>query len=467
MLTQKGNARRKLLLSSAHSALLYYPLLRMFRDNEAFAQGAGPNALFAMFPTGFSAGNFWFGGNSGPLGAFKPVLKPIEELGLKDEFLLLDGLNFHGSCNHNGGVTQTFGGWGAAGLWEGAGIKYQGNKIDESTWDGMNQRPYSLDQQLADKWKAECVVLGVASRKTVFNDPFSWKKDGVKNRAEDNPKVTFDRYFGNFKPGTGGGNTGADAAKKVAAAEKRILDFLVSDVKRIESNLGSEDKIAFQSHLSALDDINAELDKAMKDPVMKPEDLSQCKPEKILEELGNVTGDWFVDDPTIYKVFKIQRAIITQLFACGIARIAVWQIGGGHVTTQLRAEGVSAKTMDHHQLSHLADAAYEDIQRGHIREIGKLAVDLKNAKVGGKSILDNTMYYVASDSGQTGHVKYQVPAFFLSSMGGKIKCGRQIKYNGKIYNHALITAAHLVGATDINQIGNTVAAGPLDEVLKG
>lgn len=466
MLTQKGQARRKLLTTSMQSALLYYPLVRMFRDSEALAQTAAPLCgIFASIPTGYR-GNFWPGGGTGPIQNFSPVLKPIEELGLKEDFLLLDGLNFHGSTNHNGGLTQTFAGWGGAGLRPGTGTAF-GGRIDGQTMDQMMDRPYSMDQVLADKWGTQSVNLGVATQAVQFKEPLSWKMGGNPNKSEDNPKVTFDRYFAKFSPPDGGSTAQAEAAKKIRLAEKRVIDFLRADIKRIENNLSSEDKLAFQSHVAAIDDINAEIDKTINTPPKPEEQNLACKTSDLGSKFGGTNGQWFLDENSLARVFQLERALIVQILACGIARIAIWQIGGGHCYSQLRAEGVTQKNTDHHGLTHEGGAQFEDVQRGHIREIGKLAQDLKNAKIGGKSMLDNTLIFTGSDGGDTGHNGQRIPSFFLGSLGGKFKSGRQIKFEGKGYNHALITMAHLLGETSINQIGNTRMNGPLPEVLKG
>jgi hypothetical protein len=46
-----------------------------------------------------------------------------------------------------------------------------------------------------------------------------------------------------------------------------------------------------------------------------------------------------------------------------------------------------------------------------------------------------------------------------------MKGNRFIKIKGRPYNHALVTAAHLLGLTDINEVGYTKHSGPIKEVF--
>lgn len=469
MLTKRGEARRRLLLSSAHAALLYLPLMRMFRESDALAADANtPKMIFTYFPTGWRGDTFWpMRKDTGPISNWPGVISSIEQLGLKEDFLLMYGLNFHGSYDHNGGLTQVLGGWGGCGLWPGANSRYQGKPINGMTLEQMYPTPYSVDQQIFDKIGGGTPVnCGVATNRVVFPEPISWKKNGIQNKSENNPKSTFDRLFGNFKAG-GGSVMQDDAQKKVAMAEKRIIDFVKDDLKKIEGSLGSEDKIAFQSHVAGIDEINAEINQLINKP-MQPEGpmSSTCDPELIKKFIpADVSGEWFLNENNLAKVFQIQRAIIIQALACNLTRIAIWQIGGGHSTSQLRAEGVGPKGEDHHSMSHSGGEAFMDVQRGHIREIAKIAAEMKNMKVGDKSLLDSTLIYGGSCSGDTGHSPNTIPSFILGSLGGKVKTGQLINLQGRGYNHVLVTLAHLMGATDINQVGNMKWSGPLKEIL--
>jgi hypothetical protein len=464
MLTRPGQARRDLIRSAANGALLTLPLMRMLRDSEARADEKRlPKLVLAYFPTGYKQGQF-YPTEEGVIKTLPTVLAPLEDLGLKNDLLMFDGLFFHGSFDHNGGLTQVFAGWGAAGLVPGIGTPFNGSPINGSTFAMVHPRPYSVDQIIADRWKVTPLILGVASSRVFFPDPLSWKKGGLQNYAQDNPKVVFDKMFGSFNPGA----NEAEARRKLAVAEKRVIDFLIGDLKRVESKLGAEDKAAFQSHLAAIDDINVEINKTIKGT---PSDTSsdQCKPDDIKTLIGNRAAGWEYVEDNLPAVFKIQRSIALQVLACNITRIVMWQIGGGHCVTQLRSEGVAVQPDDHHVLSHYAAdqaSGFAEVQRGHIREIGKLVQSIKATKVQGGSLLDDTLVYVASDSGDTGHTPTRVPSFFLGNMNGRFQTGGRLirMKDGRGYNQMLVSVAHLMGATDVMEIGNSMYTGPLPEL---
>ncbi|MBC7658810.1 MAG: DUF1552 domain-containing protein [Chitinophagaceae bacterium] len=462
-------------MSCAQSSILYLPLLRMFRNSEALAADATakPNVIFAYYPLGGYQSDLVFpGGGDGPIGSFPQNYKSIEDLGLKDQFLLYDGLNFKGTENHNGAHTQVFAGWGRANHDTGYGLLSSGivfnhndQKVDANDVDPT---PYSLDQQLATRWGVKSMVLGAVTGKdyTAFYEAFSFKSAGEHIYAEDNPATSFGNFFGAFKSGSSTGSTSQMAAeKKVALAEAKVLDFLTADLKRIETSLGSEDKAAFQAHLSALHSLNQDIVNA------KMIDMSAaCGAAGVQTKIPGDDSRWWADEDKIGLVLEINRGLLVQGIACGITRVGVYQIGCTHSTKQLRASGIPKKMdKDYHEMSHGdipgSVPIFAEIQAGLVKEIAKIAVDLKAINSGSGNLFDNTLIYGTSCGGtDSGHGGGRVPTFTLGSLGGKINSGRKVKADS--YNKALVTVAHAVGETSITYVGNKTQTGPISGVLK-
>ncbi|RYZ59618.1 MAG: DUF1552 domain-containing protein [Proteobacteria bacterium] len=482
MLTRKGHARRQLLMSSANSAFLFLPLMRMFRDSEALAADASPapNVIFTYYPLGFKEKSRVFKGNDGPITEFSQIHKPIEDAGLKDDFLLIDGLYFLGSRNHNGGQTNVLAGWGHA---DGKTAPIYGNWYNSAGIDGANEvqlsdlednKPYSLDQRLAAKWGVPAMGFGTKTGQEFCQFPEALSfKEGNRMRPEDNPQTSFMNFFGNFKSNNSGSTEQKANEAKAIAAELRVIEFLKGDIKRIENNLGSEDKAAFAAHVAALDEINSQINTSIKSGSSTGEDLlASCSIDKIKADAAAANG-WWKDEDKLGDVMAINRAMIVQALACRLTRVALFQVGTGHSYSQLRAKGISRKTGDYHVMSHgdvspshVADFA--EIQTGLVKEIAQIAVDLKNTKVGSSNLFENTLIFNSSEGGNdSGHSSNDIPVFMLGRLGGKINSGQKIRRNVP-YNRVLVTVANALGETDIQVVGNKTdkAKGKLDGVIK-
>jgi hypothetical protein len=177
-------------------------------------------------------------------------------------------------------------------------------------------------------------------------------------------------------------------------------------------------------------------------------------------------------------VFRLNREIMLQAFACGITRVGLLQYGNSDIESDLIAEGVQRPGQRYHLLSHAGGPEFFNTQAGMMREVATLITQLKAAKIGDHSLFDETLILVASDIGDNpnGHDGVNIPALMAGRLGGKLKTGRMIEYpfiprdwanlnNGMHWNRLLVSVAHLMGQTDVQTIGNTLYSGPLPELL--
>ncbi|MBC7659941.1 MAG: DUF1552 domain-containing protein [Chitinophagaceae bacterium] len=476
MLTRAGLSRRNL-FRGATSALLYYPLMRALSPNEAFAQSTtNPRVIFVSFPGGTYTNKFWPEGSvAGPIGTLPFVTSPLEVH--KSDMILYQGYNLIGATNHNGSMPQVLAGWGACS----AGSPVQCGKNpgfpnnDGTTTQNMDAVPYSIDQRLADTLGAKSsrpsINMGIQTHASgnPFPEPISWKKDGTPNFPNDNPQATYTDIFGNFIVPTGGTTTQTTAQTAVSTGKKRIVDYLIGDINRIKLALGSHEKAAFDAHLSALDEINRDINNAMTPAASTATIGSQCNPKSIQALLPtDLSNQWYMQAKNAPAVFKLQRAIMVQAMACDITRVGVWQMGCSHQESHMPAEGVvDDPGTVLHLLAHTDNQFYANNQQGQMREIANMVAEMKKVSMGDHTLFDETLVYVATDIGDsaTAHGGDNIAAFMLGSLGGKIKTGRIVDGKGAGYNHLLVTVAQLMGLTSVATIGNTSQVGPVKDVI--
>ncbi|RYG57946.1 DUF1552 domain-containing protein [bacterium] len=260
----------------------------------------------------------------------------------------------------------------------------------------------------------------------------------------------------------------------IATGKKRIVDFLVGDIKRVKAGLGAHEAAAFESHLEALDAINIELDKAMATGGNAPPTSAAaiCSYKSIEglfpANLGN-TGNraWYYQGANAPAIYRIQRAIMVQAMACGITRVGVWGMGCSHQESHIPAEGViDDPNQVHHLQAHSDSESFASNQQGQMREIARMVSDMKAIDVGGKTLFDDTLVYAATDIGDNAaaHGGNNIGAFILGNLGGKLKGGRIVDGKGAPYNHLLVTMGQLMGLKD-ETIGNTAAKGPVSGII--
>lgn len=463
----KASLSRRQLLESTASAMLLLPLLRVFRETEAYGQTAiTPRAIFVYFPAGSYKESFWPKAAGGGLGPLPIVTSPLEAH--KADLTFFSGLSTRGESNHYGGPRQVFAGWGG------------------TATAGVNPAPYSLDQLLADRLGGNTlrrlVALGVYSS---FDGqkPVSFRDNGQPLPAQDNPGAAYADIFGSFTPSTGGSGALRLAQIDIQQGRKRIIDFIREDLRQVKRKLGPLEGSMFEAHVLALDDLGKEIARQQSISQQTPPISSvSCGPkalESMIPTAGNVDPNswpkWYHRTEATAAINKVNREMLVQALACGITRVGLLQYGFSDLDREFTFEGNTASGIAYHSLSHANTVGFHNIQKSIMTEVATLITQLKGVKLGDKTLFDETLMLVASDIGENpnNHDGVNIPAFLAGRLSGRLQGGRLIEYGYDPYNsnantpwnHLLVSIAHLMGQTDVQAIGNASFKGPLKELV--
>ncbi|RYZ57963.1 MAG: DUF1552 domain-containing protein, partial [Proteobacteria bacterium] len=399
LMKTKDSITRRRLIESTATTLLLMPLLRVFRETEAYGQGvAEPNAIFVYFGAGSYRDSFFPKGNANGIDSFPIVTAPLAAH--KNDLTFFQGLSTRGASNHYGGPKQVFAGW------------TQG-------YAGANAMPYSLDQMLADR-------IGKNSRKKLVNvgvmstldgasaEAVSYNAAGASQPAQDNPKAAYDDIFGGFTPSNLSGSSGlALANEQVVSGKKRVIDFVRGDMKRIKGSLGPIEGQIFEAHVTALDELYTDIVRL--EEIEKGKDMgratnggntggstkpSRCDP-KALEALlptGSNQG-WYQKTEISASVSKFNRRLIVEALACGITKVATMQYGFSDCGREFCFEGTPITGIGYHSNTHANTADLHNIQAAIMKEVASIIADLKSIKVGDKTLFDQTLIMTSSDMG--------------------------------------------------------------------
>lgn len=435
MVERKLSRRR--LFQYATVPLLAWPLRRLIFETQASAAEDPLCVILAYIPAGIDAKQ-WFPQGTDTGFTLPYVSQPLEAL--RNDLLIFSNLDTVGQDNHQGGPRQVFSGGGN-----------DGSPI------------YSLDQRLADLWQGQTpfpsVALGVGTRQSRDAIAVSFKNGGIGVPAIDDPKVSYNELFGNFRSSSNTASVAAEQQAQIANGSKRVLDFAREDFKRIKSLLGNEEKAIYDAHVSAIDDLGRE---AQNIPNTQPS--ATCSPKVVEPMLGTLKitnayyPEWYHEKVNVEPIVKINRALMVQALACRLTRVGLLQFGESNSQLVMHFNGLKDHQTMHHNLSHNNDQNFHDVQRKFVEEVVAFAQELKGVNLAsGKNLFQTSLIFTSSciGSNPNNHDGKNIPCFTLGNANGALRTGRFINNPaGTMYNELLVAIAKTCGLDTAKGIGN-------------
>ena len=245
-----------------------------------------------------------------------------------------------------------------------------------------------------------------------YTNTISWRSPTSPNPIEVNPRILFERLFGD------GDST--DAKSRLAAMKERssILDFVKGGVDRLETKIGSGDRRKLTEYLDAIRDIERRIQKAeeqsasMEMPVME-------RPASAPDEFAG-HAQLMMDLMVIAYQSDLTRVITMMLAREGSNRsYRTIGIADGH------------HNCTHHQNDPEKIAMTIKINTHHVEQLAYLVNKMKNTPDGDGTLLDHSMLvYGSSLSDGNKHTHVDLPIALLGGGGGTLKSGRHIRYPG-------------------------------------
>lgn len=246
-----------------------------------------------------------------------------------------------------------------------------------------------------------------------YQSNFSWRDDNSPNAKEVDPRLVFDRLFG----------TGT-ASEKDASREKRdrynksILDFVNEEAKALSGNLGAADQRKMDEYLTAVRELEQRIDRAR-----------EVKNSKSTFKPSMPAPTAMPKDPQDH--IRLMCDLMVLAFQADLTRVVTFPFANDGSNRPYPMIGVPD---GHHDLSHHGNDAkkHEKIQKinkFHIDQLAYVLGRLKSVKEGDKSLLDQIMLVYGSGIGDGNrHNHDDLPILFAGHGGGKVKCGRHVKF---------------------------------------
>ncbi len=372
---------------------------------------------------------------------FKPVMQPLEQF--RDQLVTVSKMKAPwGESVHLGASSAFLNGTGPVGSREGTGDAF-----------GKIQSKKTVDQYIADTVAEDAplrsIEVGTEDMGTAagacdgfpctFFNALSWRDDTSPLPIGINPRVTFERMFG---------ETGSKEQRTARLKQRQsLLDSVMQETSKLRKSLGAPDRVILDEYLSNIRQVEQQLD-------------------RMETRLGTITGtpeapiglpEAFDDHMTVtYDLMHLA-------FQGDISRVFSFMVGHEASDRGYAHIGIPET---HHSISHHGNdaeklAKYAKIGTYQIVKFGEFLEKLKTTKDGDGTLLDHSMLYWGSGmSNGNMHDRSNPPAVIVGGAHGRLKGNRHVvaKQDEPTAN-LLLAMAHVAGA-EIDRLG--ASTGRLD-----
>jgi len=375
-------------------AAIALPFLDCMRPMRAFAETALPKTgrgVFIYLPNGVNTLDFQIA-QSGEGYAFSKILSPLE----KHRAVLtpISGLYHPHGLGHHHNCQK---------IW------LTGGKV------GATERnTISLDQLMAQK-TAELTRYSSLELSS-DGDTLAWTADGIRLPAERTPSVVFKRLF---EAPAGG----IDKQRRGLQRKGSILDLVLEDARRLDSQLGQADRGRLEQYLTSVreTEIRAQrADKWLDTPLPKVDAATRSRIDRPVTQ--QMVGEYF----------RAMYDLIVLAFQTDMTRVATFS--SGSEGQGLPIPEIQIK-QDRHSLSHhngnpkrLADLSSSDTF--NIQQFAYLLDRLTEVKDADGPLIDSTMaLYGSGMSYGHSHGNANLPIVLAGGAKLGLKHGRHVDYN--------------------------------------
>jgi hypothetical protein len=412
-MTGKHLSRRTVLrgLGTTIALPLLDSMVPAFAASRRLVEKAPRRMAFVYIPNGAIMED-WTPEKTGAGYDFKSILQPLEPF--RDDMSVLSGL-----AQHNGKAL----GDGAGDHARAAATFLTG--VHPKKTDGADiHAGISVDQVAAQKvghkTRLASLELGTepgrlagncdSGYSCAYSNSISWRTATTPNPPEINPRLVFERLFGDIRAGET-----PEAKARRLRQDGSILDFVQEDAKKLQRTLGATDQRKLDEYLDGIRDIERR--------ISSDENLSVQLPPG-LEKPAGIPAD-FSDH------IKILFDLMTVALQTDMTRIVTFMVGREGSNRTYREIGVPDP---HHGLTHHQDdQAKIDkismINRFHVEQFAYLLGKMRSVPDGDGTLLDNTMIVYGSSIGDGNrHTHHDLPLLLAGRAGGTVKAGRHVAY---------------------------------------
>jgi hypothetical protein len=478
----------------------------LLRNTEAAAQGMmSPRRLLLTHTPVGTVRPLWLCTGSGTTFTFSPILKPFDDAGLKNDMIIIDGLNMDvipgpGGGHEKGSVVMSTASptkWTRTGQTEQDDPMAAGPSVDQlmlSKLPDLSGRPFRSLQAICDdridhqEISCRCFTYDIGTTpRPGINAGGVVESNAYENtpiRPYLKPLDLYTRVFGTMMPG----GTDDAALARARAAKKSVLDFSMRELDRLRTLAPASQTMMIEAHAQAIRDLEKEIDAQPSSMTCglttAPPNISAIPDDgKDHAETINVTT---ADDATHKQIGEYHMAIIRAAFACDLTRVATFQWSPG--TNHIAFKGLHPANLNgiytHHPVSHQvgdteifetdptkrsANVQYlANVGIWYNQRMGELVNLLKTTKdIYGNAILDNTVVPFLSEVSRATHARDNLPICIFGGKNLGFKGGQFLQFPNRPFTDLWLTILDAFGLPATMLTGATILNSPRQGVLPG
>jgi len=386
-------SRRAVLRGVGASVAL--PLLDAMTPAMAKSQpGPIPRMGFTYFPNGFIK-SAWQPSQTGSGFDLMPSLQSLEPV--KSKLLILSGLSADPS-NTIGGFHDR----AVASYLTGVERSRDGLHVGISV-DQIAAKHVGRDTQLASM---ELAIQEVGTMGSI-----SWKSETGRMPLEINPRLLYERMFGDID------SLDPAALARNRARQKTVLDSVTESSAQLRSTLGGSDKAKLEEYLDSIRDIERRMAMAA-----QAQDAGTSVPS--IQRPAGIPTDY---------VQHVRLMMDLTVAALQADMTRVWTFMLAQEASNLTYPEIGVQDA-HHPLSHDGGnpakiAAMMKINRHHADQFAYFVQKLDSVREGDYTLLDQTMAVYGSALGNANmHIQRDLPTLLAGGGALGIKSGRHIQF---------------------------------------
>ncbi len=439
MFITKKHLSRRTFLRGTLGASIALPFL----DAMAPALSAAPTRPFRFGAVYLPNGVYpdtWHPDKEGSDFVFKPVMQPLEPF--RQQLVTVSKMKAPwGESIHLGASSSFLNGVGPV-----------VNKDQKGDALGQLHSKKTVDQYIADKVAEDTplrsIEVGTEDMGTAvgacdgfactFFNTLSWRDDSSPLPVGINPRVTFERMFGETD----------SAERRIARLKQKqsLLDSVTEETAKIERSLGAADRSILDEYLTNIREVEQQL-------------------ARLEARLGTITGnpEAPIGLPEAFDDhLNITYNLMHLAYQGDISRVFTFMLS--HEATD-RGYAHIGIPEQHHTISHHGNdpekmAKYAKIATYHIVKFGEFLEKLKATPDGDGTLLDHALLYWGSGmSNGNAHDRNNPPAVIVGGACGRMKGNRHIVAKDQPTSNLLLAMAHL-GGVEIGKLG--VSTGRID-----
>lgn len=391
--------------------------------------------------------NNWTPAQEGANFEISPTLKPLAPF--QDQLVVVSNLAHHnaapGGPGDNGGDHTRSPAVFLNGVHpkrtDGADIR-AGVTIDQIAAQKIGQETRLPSLELAIEDYSGLVGSCDVGFSCVYMNTISWSTPTTPMPMEINPRVVFDRLFGD-------GATPEERLERIEQ-ERSILDAVTGQVRRLQGNLGAADRTRVSDYLDTVREIERRI-------ILSEKQNS----ESAIAVPATPAG--VPDDHEAHT--KLMFDLMAVAFQADITRVSTFMMAREVSYRTFPMLGISEAfhPASHHQNNPMRLEQLTKINTYHVGLFAYMLDKLRSIKDGEGTLLDHTlMLYGSGMSNSNIHNHSPLPIVLGGGAAGRLKGGRHLKYAEETpMANLLLSILHKAGV-DQASIGDS--AGPLAEV---